>query len=68
MNVAPSHRRHAGQQRGAGARAERGLRAPAAERGGDVAALALLKQHDDYQQQAREHVDAGQNDVQHSLQ
>ena len=41
---------------------------PPPKRGGDVAPLALLEQHDEYQQQARDYVDAGQDHAQHSHQ
>ena len=50
------HRRRARQDRRAGAGAERRLAARATKRRRDVAALALLQQHDHQQQQADEHV------------
>ena len=57
MNSMPRTVRRAGQHRRAGAGAERGLAAAAAERARHVAALALLQQDDEQQQQADQHVD-----------
>ena len=53
------------QQRRAAARAERGLAAAAAERAGHVAALALLQQDHQQQDEADEHVKSREQVVQH---
>jgi hypothetical protein len=59
------HRRRARQHGGAAPGAERGLTRAAAERAGDVAALALLQQNHQHQAEADEHVKNRYQVVQH---
>ena len=66
MKSAPEHGGGAGQHRRTGPGAERGLAAASAERAGDVAALALLQQHDQQEQQAGEHVQSGGQVIKHN--
>ncbi len=64
------HREHAGrprQERRTAAGAEGRLAAAAAERGGNVAAAPLLQEHDEQEQQAREHVEGDNQVVQHGM-
>ena len=60
MNKHREDRRQLGEQRGAAARAERGLAAASAEGARHVAALALLQQDHQQQNEADEHVEGGQ--------
>ena len=55
------------QHRGAAPRAERRLAAAAAERVGDVAALALLEQHDQHQHEADQDVNRRDEVIQHRI-
>jgi hypothetical protein len=59
-------RRGACEHGGTGACAKRGLAAASAERAGDVAAFALLQEHDEQEQQTGEHVQSDDQVVEHN--
>ena len=66
MKSCAENRRRPRQDRGAGARAERRLAAASSEGARDVSALALLKEHDQQEQETGEHVQSSHQVIEHN--
>ena len=64
--LAQEVRSGAGEHRRTGSGSKRGLAAASAERAGDIAALALLQQHDQQEEQAGKHVQGGGHVIKHN--